>query len=73
MITDNYRYKQGIRFKPPWDLKIPFFEFVSYYEDNDLIHLKAYSKEGEPYDTEIRFIDYDDSYFKDVYLPLEHS
>lgn len=73
MITDNYRYKKGFRFKPAWDCEISFFEFVSYDEDNDSIHLKTYPKEGEPYDTEIRFIDYDDSFFNDDYLPLEQS
>ena len=73
MITDNYRYKKGFRFKPAWECKIVFFEFVSYDEDNDLIHLKAYPKEGEPYDTEIPFLNYKESFFNEEYLPLEHS
>ena len=42
MITDNYRYKKGFRFKPAWDCKIAFFDIVMYDEDNDSIHLKAY-------------------------------
>ena len=73
MITDNYRYKKGFRFKPAWDCKIAFFEFVTYDEDNDLIHLKARLKEGEPYDTQIAFLDYEESFFNEDYFPLEQS
>ena len=73
MVTDNYRYKKGFRFKPAWECKISFFEFVSYDEDKDLIHLKAYPKEGEPYYTQIDFLDYEDSFFNEEYLPLEQS
>ena len=73
MVTDNYRYKKGFRFKTAWKSKIAFFEVVSYDEDNDLIHLKAYPKEGEPYDTEIAFLDYEKSFFNEEYLPLEQS
>ena len=73
MITDNYRYKKGFRFKTAWKSKIPFFGFVSYDEDNDLIHLKAYLKEGELYDTQIAFLDYEESFFNEEYLPLEQS
>ena len=73
MITDNYRYKKGFRFKPAWDCKISFFEFVSYDEDNDSIHLKAYPKKSEPYDTCMDFLDYEESFFNKDYLPLEQS
>ena len=73
MITDNYRYKKGFRFKPAWDCKIAFFEFVSYDEDSDMIHLKAYPKKGEPYDTEMFFLDYEEYFFREKYIPLEQS
>ena len=73
MITDNYRYKKGFRFKPAWDCKIAFFDIVTYDEDNDSIHLKAYPKEGEPYDTEIPFLNYKESFFNEEYLPLEEE
>ena len=73
MVTDNYRYKKGFRFKPSWECKTSFFEFVSYDEDKDLIHLKAYPKEGEPYYTQIDFLDYEDSFFNEEYLPLEEE
>lgn len=53
MIADNYKYKKGFRFKPAWDCKIAFFEFVLYDENSDVIHLK----EGEPYYTQIDFLD----------------
>ena len=70
MITDNYRYKKGFRFKPAWNCKIAFFDIVTYDEDNDLIDLKAYPKEGEPYDTQMVFLDYEESFFNEDYLPL---
>ena len=73
MITDNYRYKKGFRFKIAWKSKIEFFEVVSYDEDSDMIHIRAYPKEGEPYDTEMDFLDYEESFFNEEYLPLEHS
>ena len=73
MITDNYRYKKGFRFKPAWDCKIAFFEIDSYDEGNDSIHLKACPKEGEPYDTEMDFLDYEESFFNEDYLPLEEE
>ena len=73
IITDNYRYKKWFRFKLAWDCKISFFEFDSYDDDNDLIHLKAYPKEGEPYDTQMEFLDYEESFFNEDYLPLERS
>ena len=73
MITDNYRYKKGFRFKPSWDCKIAFFEFDSYDEDNDSNHLKACPKEGKSYDTEMDFLDYEESFFNKDYLPLEED
>ena len=65
-----YNYKKGFRFKPSWDCKIEFFEFVSYDGNSDMIHLKAYPKEDEPYDTEISFLEYEAAFFNDDYLPL---
>lgn len=73
MITDNYRYKKGFRFKPAWDCKIAFFEVVSYDEDSDMIHLKAYPKKSESYDTEMFFLDYEEYFFREKYIPLEQS
>ena len=73
MITDNYRYKKGFRFKPAWDCKIAFFEVVSYDEYSDMIHLKAYPKNGEFYDTEMFFLDYEEYFFREKYIPLEQS
>ena len=73
MITDNYRYKKGFRFKPAWNCKIAFFEVDSYDEDSDMIHLKAYPKKGESYDTEMFFLDYEEYFFREKYIPLEHS
>ena len=73
MMTDNYRYKykKGFCFKRAWESKIEFFEVVSFDKDSDMIHLKAYPKEGEPYDTEMFFLDYEDYFFNGKFIPLE--